>query len=375
MHPASLLSYYPTYSILDEIVSVKDYDELNIFVDLKNCLQSCYMEHTIVNLIESTKMSNRYDTSIFTSLLSFIAFHRIYAAKRNIKINFYIFFESGISYYHNNLSKKYKVSRRIDDLYGLDAIDRELFFTIMNQNLGLIEKACNKFPNVKVIRLLNLEADFVPYYLMSRQLVNQGPTIANITYSNDHDMCQNLTIDNTFIFVKVPQHKKIIRKGEGMERQLKTKSILPDEYQPLAISILGDPGDDVYGVKGVGGKRFANLEPELKSLVGSMEELNENVLNNKPIFNSTVNIKNKYLKSIIDAEVEKGLISTNLQLVSFEILSRVIDDPSTIELEKRRQRLVKIAETDELVELEKMRTVLEMNNVEIQGEDLDVVYT
>ena len=52
------------------------------------------MEHAIVNLVESTKMSGRYDTSIFTSLMSFIAFHKLYGAKRGVSVNFYIFFES-----------------------------------------------------------------------------------------------------------------------------------------------------------------------------------------------------------------------------------------------------------------------------------------
>ena len=72
MHPSSLLSYYPTYAILDEIVSYGSYNELNIFMDLKNTLQSTYMEHAIVNIVESTKKSTKIDTSIFSSLISFL---------------------------------------------------------------------------------------------------------------------------------------------------------------------------------------------------------------------------------------------------------------------------------------------------------------
>lgn len=374
MHPSSLLSYYPTYSVLDEIVSYNNYDTLNIHVDLKNCMQTIFMEHAIVNLIESTKMTNRYDTSIFTSVMSFIAFHKIYGQKRNIKVNFFIFFESGISYYHKNISKKYKISRRIDDLYGLDAVDRELFHEIMNQNLGLIEKAYNKIPNVKVIRLLNLEADFVPYYLMTRNYVEKADNIANITYSNDHDLAQNL-MEHSYSFVKTQQGKSIFKESQGMYRQTKCSWDGDDEYQPLAIAVLGDPGDDVEGIKGIGGKTFIKIFPMLKEMVGTMDELNENVLRNRPIFNTTKDYKNKQINKILAAEDATKLISNNLKLVSFEILSRVFDDPDTTELLGRKKRFEEIVTTKSIVPKDVMRKVLDQHNVEISVEDLDVVYT
>ena len=373
MHPAQVMSYYPTYSILDEIISYNNYDTLNIFIDLKNCLQSVYMEHTIVNFIESTKMSNRYDTSVFTSLMAFISFHKKYAVKRNIKINFYVFFESGISYYHNNISKKYKISRRIDDLYGLDAVDRELFFEILRQNFGFIEKAFNLMPDIKVIRLLNLEADFIPYYLMTRNYVERSSKVANITYSNDHDMAQNL-IEHSYSFVKTPQGKSIVKVKEGMTKQTKKPWDGDDEYQPLAIAIIGDPGDDVYGIKGIGGVTFLKIFPMLKEMVGTMDELNENVLKNKPIFDTTKDYKNKHINKILDAEKKEKLISNNLKLVSFEILSRVFDDPDTTELLGRKKRFEKIMTAEKSVSLDGMRTVLEQHNVEILEDDLDIVY-
>lgn len=379
MHPATVLSYYPTYSILDEIISYNNYDTLNIFVDLKNCLQSVYMEHTIINFIESTKMSGRYDTSVFTSLLAFISFHKKYATKRNIKINFYVFFESGISYYHNNISKKYKISRRIDDLYGLDATDREMFFEILRQNFGFIEKAFSLMPNIKIIRLLNLEADFVPYYLMTRNYVDStddistASNVANITYSNDHDMAQNL-MEHSYSFVKTPQGKSIFKIGDGMSRQTKKPWTGDDEYQPLAIAILGDPGDDVYGIKGIGPVTFLKILPTLKKMVGTMDELNENVLKGKPIFDTSTDYKNKHINKILDAERIEKLISNNLKLVSFEILSRAFDDPDTTEMMGRKKRFEKIMADDKSVSIENMRTVLEQHNVEILEDDLDIVY-
>ena len=88
MHPSSLLSYYPTYAILDEIVSKKNYKNINIFMDLKNNLQTTYMEHAIVNLVENTKRSKFIDTSIFTSIISFLSFHKICQALRRYSPGF-----------------------------------------------------------------------------------------------------------------------------------------------------------------------------------------------------------------------------------------------------------------------------------------------
>jgi len=176
--------------ILDEICSYGNYKKLTIFIDLKNTLQTTYMEHAIVNILENTKQMKFMDTSIFSSLISFLGFHKIYGMKRGLDINFIIFFESGHSYYHQNISKKYKISRKIDDLYGLEREDRELFWSVLSNNFKLIEKACNKLPKVKVINMSHFEADFIPYYLLSRKKVEYDGTVGYITYFNDNDLMQ-----------------------------------------------------------------------------------------------------------------------------------------------------------------------------------------
>ena len=85
MHPSSLLSYYPTYAILDEIVSFGDYKKLNIFIDLKNVLQTTYMKHAIENIIDSSKKSRYLDTSVFSAVISFLSLNKIYGMKRGIE--------------------------------------------------------------------------------------------------------------------------------------------------------------------------------------------------------------------------------------------------------------------------------------------------
>jgi len=376
MHPSSLLSYYPTYGILDEVLSYGDFKELNLYIDLKNCFQTLYQEHAIVNIIENSIRSQYIESSILVSLLSFLEFHKLYSIKRNIKINFYIFFESGISYYHQNISKEYKISRRIDDLYGLPIEKRELFQNTVRRNFEAIEKICNKIPNVTVVRLLNMEADFIPYFAISRKHVNTGRDTAHLVYSNDHDLLQTLTAgSNVYVFQKIVKTKRLVRSGEVMSRELKTETKLDDKLQPLAMSIIGDVGDDVHGVYGIAAGRFKTILNDLIKLIGSMENLLDNVSQGKPIFDLTkVKVPNKYLSKVISAEQKKQTISKNMRLVSFELISRVFESPSTTEMVNRRNNAIKLlTEGVAPAPLDKLKTALEMNRV-FFGEELDNLF-
>ena len=375
MHPSSLLSYYPNYSILDEILSYSNYKTLNIYIDLKNNLQTTYMKHAVLNIVENSLKSKYVDTSIFSSIMSFLAFHKIFAVKRNIDINFYIFFETGSSSYHRNISKKYKISRRIDDLYGLDRSKREIFFHVYQQNLMLIEKAYNLMPKVRVIRLPNLEADFLPFYIIKRSLVETGPGVAHITYSNDKDLLQTVG-ENSFVFFKASgSYKRIIKKNEVMESFLKVKCGFPDSYFPLALAVVGDTTDDIDGILGIGPKHLCEILEELVSLVGGIERLYDNVFNRKPIFDPNIGmVQNKYVRTIIEKERKEKVISNNLKLISFEILSRFLDDPSTTEMIDKRKYIEKATKEKRISPLHAIRGALELHRVYIQPDDLEVIY-
>lgn len=374
MSYASILSYYPNYSLLDEVLTSGKYDTLNIYLDLKNNLQSLYMKHSIVNIVESTLISGFTDTSIFESVMQFLSFHKIYSANRKVKVNFFIFFESGRSSYHLNICKRYKISRRIDDLYGLDREKRDLFFKIIQNNFLLMEKALNKMPNIKVIRLPNLEADFIPYYLITRNLVSTSSNVAHVIYSNDHDLLQCLN-DNVFVYVKVPKLKKIVKKGESFKSYLKFSKNYSDEYLPLVMSIIGDVGDNVDGVKGIGGKTMEIILDEIISLTGGMDNLYNNVINDKPIFKTDLDKNlNKYTYKVIEKEQNEKLISKNLKLVSFEVLSRFLENPCTTEMIDKRKIVEDVMNKNEIVDIKIMREALERNRIFFQDDVLDNVY-
>jgi len=374
MHPSSLLSYYPTYTILDEITSYGNYKKINIYIDLKNNLQTLYMEHAVVNIVETSKRSKYLDASIFSSLITFLGFHKMYGMKRGIDINFVIFFESGESYYHKNISKTYKISRKIDNLYGLERADRDLFFEVLQSNYKLIESVCNKTPSVKVVRLSHLEADFVPYYLISRNLVSNDGDIAHIVYSNDHDMFQCVR-DNVYIYSKTAASKKIIKAGTIMNTFLKKPNDIPDKYFPLAMSILGDSGDDIIGIKGVGPVRLLKQFSILQSMVGDIDSMYDRVFNNKDLFeNIPVKIQNKYLKMIVDAEVNNKVISNNLKLISFELLSRSLDFPEKTEMIDRRNDIKKIINNKDYYPRDSIKNALSKMNVLLEDGSIDFLY-
>jgi len=374
--PSSLLSYYPSYAILDEILSYSNYDTLNIYMDLKNNLQTLYMQHAIVNVVESSLKSRYIDTSIFSSIISFLSFHKMYAIKRrNLKVNFFIFFETGVSYFHTNLCRKYKLNRKIDDLYGLEKEKRDLFFKIVQKNLQLTESACNKIPDIKVVRLQNLEADFVPHYLITRKLVETTPNVAHVIYSNDHDMLQSID-DNVYVFQKTMKGtKKIIKKGEIMRSYFKLETDFPDEYFPLAMAIVGDPGDCVDGVRGIGAKRLEEILEDVVKMTNGIDTLYDNVINSKPIFvHNTDKTQNKYINMILEKENSENLISRNLKLVCFEILSRFLDTPSSTEITSKKKYIHDILEKNEVAEYESISKALSMNRVYLEEDALLALY-
>jgi hypothetical protein len=374
MHPSSLLSYYPTYNILDQIVSYNSYKKLNIFIDLKNTLQTTYMEHAIVNIVENSKNTRHLDTSVFSSVISFLAFHKMYAMKRGIDVEFIIFFESGKSSYHKNISKKYKISRKIDDLYGLDRVDRELFFNVLMANFRLIENALNKMPSIKVIRLPELEADFIPYYLLSRGHVPVDGSVANITYSNDHDLWQ-CAADHSYIYSKTAKYRKIIKAGTIMNLIFKKENDIPDIYAPLAMAVIGDPGDDIDGINGVGPVGCLKIFDQLIALTGSMGDIYKKLQNNKDLFTTTpANVVNKTLKKVVEQENNTKVLSKAIRLISFEMLSRALDDPNTTEMLDKKRLIEKKMSEKEIAPLESMKTALIKNGVFLEESSIDFLY-
>lgn len=370
----NIISYYPTYSLLDQIISYSNnYKTLNLFIDLRNILNCLYIEEFVVNIVESTKYSKFIDTSIFESLISFLSFHKKFAIKRSLDVNFYFFAEIGHSYYHTNIDKNYKSNRKIGDLFNLNMIDKNIFFSTIQNNLKLSEKIINKIPNCKLFLLQNMEADFISYYLVNNSLIPLQDS-CNIIYSNDHDLFQTISLGNDiYQFCKSGQKIKIVKKGEVLSTYLKTKVNISDEYFPLVMAIIGDKGDNVAKIKGIGPKTIIKLLDQIIECVGSMEDLYHNVLSKKKIF--IKNSSDKTISKIIEEENKTSIISNNLRLVWFKIISEVFKDPPNTEIIAKRNYVTNILNNDNFTESNTMYKALRKGNVEVLEEDVDILFS
>lgn len=374
MGDGNYMSYYPTYAILDNTISLYNgVKSVNLFVDLKNTMQSLYLTSVAEEIVANSSVGKFMDSSIVTSILEFLSFHKKYGMSRGIKFNTYIFLESGKSQYHLNLYNKYKCRRNIDDLYGIDREKREFFTEIVQKNFLMIEKICNMIPNVKTIRIENLEADFIPYYLIRNELVNLENSL-NLIYSSDHDMLQCLNLDsNVAIFSKVKGNKKICTKGTAFEHYFKLHDI-PDELFTLAMAIAGDKSDDIPGIDGIGPARIASFIKRIVEMSGGMNTIRDNCMNDKQIFNSFCKDEgNKYLNTVIEAEENTGIISRNLKMVDFELISRALDDKLTIEMSRRVDHINNIINNNKIAKQEVLKESLTKAGVYITDQ-LNYIY-
>jgi len=370
--PASLLSYYPNYALLDQLLISTKKKKINFFFDIKNNIQPTYMQHAIDDILSNIKRrKGKIDTSIFEAILTFLGFHKKYALKRGIEIEIFIFFEVGNSYYHQNISKKYKISRRLSDLHGLNVNDKNIFTENLNKNLLLAESVFNKIPNINVLKLENFEADFIPYYLITRNII-QNENAINLIYSNDHDMLQCLIDNQTYIFSKVNKNKKIIFQKDAMNHEFKIENCsIPLEYWPLETAVIGDTTDDVDGIKGIAKKRFLDLSNELISIVGNMEDIYSKIKNKQKLFSENIKYENKNIGKIIE---EESRIIDNLKLVSFELISREFDNPHTTEILDRKKKILNILQNKQLASYQGIKDALVKINIDFYDDSLETLF-
>src|ERR1035437_10493017 len=208
---SQFFSYYPKYEYLDNVLSLTGRKRLNLYIDVKGCAQSLFKEWAIRHILNNSIGSTVTDTSLFSGVLEFIAWHKSYAKKRQIEVNFYFFMESGKSTYHLEIHPGYKANRGVSDMFGLDLASRELFFKILDKNYNAINKVVNKLPNCNFVRSEYLEADFLPWEWMKNVLTKEDvDSSANIIYSTDKDMLPCLDQTNVFQFYRHSKNVKML---------------------------------------------------------------------------------------------------------------------------------------------------------------------
>lgn len=334
---------------------------VNFYIDLKNITQTVYLEFVVKYLVHDTTETGRVSPWIFMAFLKYLVYHKKWALKNGIDARFYVFFESGSSFYHAQHYKDYKSKRKIDQFYGLSRADVDLFRDIWQKNLMLIEKACHKMANISVIHLKRLEADFVPFYIMSRGLVESGQDILHFTYSTDKDLFQNtIAAENSIIFRRVKKDLRIIQKGDIIELYTKKKNEINPEYFPVLLALTGDSGDDVPQLKkGLGVVSCLKMINEVVEICGSPNDIIEKSHKGEMLFENEVGVKNRNTNIRTVCELEKEF-RRNVNLVSFECLCRNIDNPRhTNWLEIRKYLQQRVAENTQKASKDALKSAME----------------
>jgi len=354
-----LINYYPRHHLLDELLTANpNVSHINFFIDLKNIMQTTYLEFAIQYLINDSKEKGQISSLIFESFMAFLGFHKEYVLSRSLTANFYVFFETGDSGYHKRIFKDYKSNRSIDKAFGLTESELRLNRDILQKNLILINKVGNKLPNVRVFHLENLEADFIPYYLMSRKLIPEGNHIINLTYSTDHDLYQNtLCTPRSYIYYRRKQKLLIIDKTKIIEHYSKIKNFKTDltpDYYPFFIACTGDTGDGIpKPFRGAGPATINKNLKEFVEICGGLDNIiaiasDKNATEFLDINND--NFKNINLNSTLQKFIDNNdKILRNTRLMSFEVLSRYLDNYGDNTLLEKRKYIHEIAKTDESV--------------------------
>jgi len=332
MWDRSLIPYIPTYNVLDSLILDPNNGEkkdLLLFVDLRNCLQSIYMKEFVEYVCDISSRSSRIDTSILSAILYFIEFHRKFAQSRNIEVSFVFFHEAGRSFYHENIMSSYKIARKLDPFYGLDDEHKDLFFQVLRKNMNLSVDVCNAIPSVCNIQLEHLEADFIPYYLLKNNLID-AETKKVVIYSNDKDLFQCFSTaqgDKIKQLVKNKRTISVISRSDLMSFFLKDPGAneLDCSYFPLVLAIGGDSSDSVPNIKNVGYKKAYKIARYMSKVGLSMDKIYDSVINDDPIFPSSLDYTPIHSITKVDKEEFNLVISRNLKLVSFEVLCKFME--------------------------------------------------
>lgn len=80
-----MLMYFTYPSELEDIILSKDVKKLNVYIDLKNCMKSLFVEDVCASLIENTNRMKTSDSSILQSTLKYISQWKMFGKKCNIE--------------------------------------------------------------------------------------------------------------------------------------------------------------------------------------------------------------------------------------------------------------------------------------------------
>lgn len=287
------------------------HDKVNIFVDLKNCLNGLYFEDNL-RLLYINNINNRGPKGdVLLSWIQFLKFHYTYMYKKQKPIRLYFFAETGKSSYHKSLLSEYKDNRLLSDMKAFSAFEDDFIRKLIKSNIESGFKLMDKMFMCYGVYLKFFEADFVPHYVIDDQYKEKEDTV-NIIYSNDDDMIQTLKFPNTILFKRRNKdNKKFITSKNWHECIKLDKSDIDVSNYIYMKALNGDTGDGIPGIKGLGYKTISKIF-DGKTKIENPDQFKEFLLSLK---------LPRYTKV---AEEQWDIIERNLKLMDFDIIKENI---------------------------------------------------
>jgi 5'-3' exonuclease len=152
---------------------------------------------------------------------------------------------------------------------------------------------------------------------------------------------------------------------------LKYDKDYPDDYLSIFMAIMGDGSDDVPGIKGLGAKRTEELIEEVITAGGSVEEMRNNSICGKSLFSiAPEKMQNKNMIKVLESE---EIISRNLKLVDFEVISSIIDDPPNTEILAKRKSIEDVFNNKKEFDKDSLLLALRKTGVDIP-QDIEYLF-
>jgi len=292
------------YKLIHEILQRGGFSNIIFYVDLPSICRGFYNKQLI-----DLELANYFETKMLPQLFfneANVFYNTLLNNFSRYNPKFITFYDSGECIQNKTIFKQYKGDRsKVIDTILLEDTERELFKRIKNY---YFEEFIPKFTiqNLsKVIYTNEYEGDFIPYFIISNNLLNSGnSSILNVILSTDKDLLQTCKFKNTM------QCSTVYKKTSGtlefnalsddsaigyIYKKFK-RGILTAKHIPLLLSLSGDKADNIPGIPGVGEAGAYNI-----------------IVNNTmdPYFYESSPLIPKY-------EPYRDLILRNFKLISFD---------------------------------------------------------
>lgn len=302
------MTYYPTYEIMDRILEKCPTGIINVYVDLKNCMTGMYMEDSVTAFLNVEKGSRQYNTDIFQSWIKYVMFLYKYFVIRQRMFRLVFFADVGKSVYHTKLFSEYKSNRSITGFKSISEFEDDVIKKTIKKNIESIMSTADRLFNTYGVYLSYLESDFIPTYMARKYFNSEHDN--HVIFSSDNDMLQCLGEPNTIIYYRQGSKKKYVVDKENWWEHAKLSYPMDPRNYHFYKAVVGDRGDFVPGVPGIGKKRAESIflnAPVMESFDDFLKHVSS--------------IDNSVAKKILE---HKDILKTSYCLVSYdELISNI----------------------------------------------------